>query len=213
MNKYIEHFKTITKHKWYVMKYCFKCGRYKRGLLHDLSKYGITEFASSARNFQGNRSPIEVEKDKYGYSIAWQHHKGHNPHHWEYWIDNIGPKPTKELVKWTPAAGGNVEYFEVQVLRSQPTPVKIPYEYVIEMLCDWLGAGIVYSKQKVDESKPYKEPLEYYNAHKSERIFHPETQKVIEYFLGVIASDGINVFCEMTKHIDSYEIFEATAEE
>lgn len=178
MNKYIEHFKTITKHKWYVMKYCFKCGLYKRGLLHDLSKYGITEFASSARNFQGNRSPIEAEKDKYGYSIAWQHHKGHNPHHWEYWIDNVGT--------------------------YKNTPIKIPYEYVIEMLCDWLGAGIVYSKQKVDNNKPYKEPLEYYNARKSERIFHPDTQKVIEYFLNVIASDGINVFCEMVKHINSY---------
>lgn len=27
-----------------VLRYCFKCGLYKQGLLHDLSKYGITEF-------------------------------------------------------------------------------------------------------------------------------------------------------------------------
>ena len=39
MNKYIKHFITITRHKYYVMKFCFKCGLYKRGLLHDLSKY------------------------------------------------------------------------------------------------------------------------------------------------------------------------------
>ena len=44
MKKYIKHFKTITKHKYYVMKFCFKCGFYKRGILHDLSKYGLTEF-------------------------------------------------------------------------------------------------------------------------------------------------------------------------
>ena len=182
MNKYIEHFKTITKHKWYVMKYCFKCGLYKRGLLHDLSKYGITEFGSSARYFQGNKSPIDAEKNEKGYSLAWQHHKGHNPHHWEYWIDNVGT--------------------------YQNTPIKIPYKYVIEMICDWLGAGIVYSKQKVDNNKPYREPLEYYNAHKKERIFHEETQKLIEYFLTVIATKGINEFCNSAKSCQEYIIID-----
>ena len=62
MKKYLKHFITVTKHKYYVMKYCFKCGIYKRGLLHDLSKYGKTEFCSSARYFQGNSSPIDAEK-------------------------------------------------------------------------------------------------------------------------------------------------------
>ena len=89
MNKYIKHFITITKHKFYVMKFCFKCGLYKHGLLHDLSKYGKTEFFSSAKYFQGTSSPIDAEKNEKGYSLAWQHHKGHNPHHWEYWIDNF----------------------------------------------------------------------------------------------------------------------------
>ena len=40
----IKHFITITKHRHLVMHYCFKCGLYKQGLLHDLSKYGFTEF-------------------------------------------------------------------------------------------------------------------------------------------------------------------------
>ena len=30
-----QHFKTITRHKLLVMKYCFKIGLYKQGLLHD----------------------------------------------------------------------------------------------------------------------------------------------------------------------------------
>ena len=69
IEKYLKHFKTITKHKFYVMKFCFKCGKFKRGLLHDLSKYGITEFCSSAKYFQGTSSPIDAgvkiaEKDK-----------------------------------------------------------------------------------------------------------------------------------------------------
>lgn len=178
MNKYLKHFKTITKHKYYVMKFCFKCGYYKRGLLHDLSKYGKTEFISSAKYFQGNRSPIDAEKEAIGYSLAWQHHKGHNPHHWEYWIDNIGT--------------------------YKNTPCKIPYEYVIEMICDWLSAGIVYSKQKVDFKQPYKEPLKYYMAHLSERIFHPETKELIEIYLNLIANRGIEAFCDEIKHQHSY---------
>ena len=173
MNRYWQHFKTITKHKWYVQKFCFKCGYYKRGILHDLSKYSFVEFFSSARYFQGNRSPIEAEKDVKSYSLAWQHHKGHNPHHWEYWIDNIGT--------------------------YKNTPIKIPYEYVIEMICDWLGAGIVYSKQKVDYDKPYKEPLEYYKKCRDERIFNKETQDLIEVYLVIIAEFGINYFCKYVK--------------
>lgn len=173
LEKYIKHFMVISKHKFYVMKFCFKCGFYKRGIFHDLSKYGFTEFFSSAKYFQGNRSPIEAEKEENGYSIAWQHHKGHNPHHWEYWIDNVGT--------------------------YKNTPCRIPYEYVIEMICDWLAAGIVYSKQKPDFKKPYAEPLKYYNAHKSERIFNKETQKIIEYYLNIIESDGINCFCNSVK--------------
>ncbi len=173
MNKYIRHFITITKHKYYVMRFCFKCGIYKRGIMHDLSKYGITEFCSSARYFQGSSSPIDAEKREKGYSIAWQHHKGHNPHHWEYWIDNVGT--------------------------YKNTPCKIPYQYVVEMICDWLGAGIVYSKQKPKYNEPYNEPLNYYNKCKNERIFHTETQKLIEYFLNVIAKKGINEFCKQTK--------------
>lgn len=47
MNKYFKHFKTIVKHKWYVMKFCFKCGLYWRGLVHDLSKFSFAEFSAS----------------------------------------------------------------------------------------------------------------------------------------------------------------------
>lgn len=181
MNKYIKHFITITKHRYYVRKFCFKCGFYKRGLLHDLSKYSFIEFFSSARYFQGDRSPIQAEKEDKGYSIAWQHHKGHNPHHWEYWIDNIGT------------------YIN--------TPIKIPYEYVIEMVCDWVAAGIVYNKQKVDFNKPYSEPLEYHNKIKNERILHPETKKIIEYFLNVIDKKGINCFCREAKKYKKYKVY------
>lgn len=173
MNKYISHFKTITKHRNLVCKLCCKCGFIKRGLLHDLSKYGPTEFLSSAKYYQGNRSPIDAEKEAIGYSLAWQHHKGHNPHHWEHWIDNVGT--------------------------YKNTPIKIPYEYMVEMICDWVSASIIYSKVDVDFNKPYPAPYDYYKAHTYERIFNEETQKLIEYFLTTIRDFGINSFCKLVK--------------
>ena len=83
------HLKTITLHKLRVTRLCFKMGLIKQGLLHDLSKYSPVEFWAGVRYFQGNRSPIDAEKEAKGYSEGWLHHKGHNKHHWEYWIDPV----------------------------------------------------------------------------------------------------------------------------
>lgn len=126
MKEYWKHFKTITIHKWYVLKACFKVGLYWQGITHDLSKYSFKEFFTSAKYFQGDKSPIEAEKAKIGYSVAWQHHKGHNPHHWQYWLD-----------------------FDEGKLICLPMPPK----YLAEMMCDWIGAGKAYNKGKwtVDE--------------------------------------------------------------
>src|SRR5574344_414878 len=156
MNRYIKHFITITKHKYYVGKYCFKLGLIKQGILHDISKYSIIEFFTSAKYFQGTSSPIDAEKKDKGYSIAWQHHKGHNPHHWEYWIDNVGS--------------------------YKNTPCKIPYNYVVEMICDWIGAGKVYSADKWNQH----EPLAYYLKVRESRIIHPDTEALILQFLETI---------------------------
>ena len=77
MKKYWRHFKTVCKHKYFVFKECVACGIWWQGIIHDFSKFGFTEFVSSAKHFQGNRSPIEAEKEEIGYSKAWLHHKGH----------------------------------------------------------------------------------------------------------------------------------------
>jgi len=121
MNKYWEHFKTITKHKYHVMCACFRSGLYWQGITHDLSKYSPTEFFASAKYFQGNKSSIDAEKEANEYSIAWQNHKAKNKHHWQYWTD-----------------------FTDGDLILLPMPPK----YVAEMLCDWVGAGKAYNKGK-----------------------------------------------------------------
>ena len=81
------HFRTITKHKMMVMKYCFRVGLYRQGLMHDLSKYSPAEFLVGAKYYQGTRSPNNAEREAIGVSTAWLHHKGRNKHHFEYWVD------------------------------------------------------------------------------------------------------------------------------
>ena len=155
---------TICRHKAEVYKECKACGLTWRGLVHDLSKFSPTEFNESAKHFQGNRSPIEASKESYGYSLAWQHHMGHNPHHWEYWIDY--------------AADGCI------------IALKIPYKYVVEMVCDWVGAGKVYGGKKWTND----EPLDYYNKVRSGRYFHPHTEKLLLQFLQTIQRHGLQGF-------------------
>ncbi len=121
MNHLWGHFYTITKHKVKVTALCFRCGLYKQGLLHDLSKYSWVEFSAGVRYFQGNRSPIDKEKEVLGYSNGWLHHKGRNKHHWEYWLDN-GPQGVH--------------------------PIAMPKNYVIEMFCDRVTASKIYQKDK-----------------------------------------------------------------
>ena len=121
MKKYVLHFLLITKHKYYVLVECFKRGLYWQGIIHDLSKYSPAEFLTSAKYFQGHKTPIGVEKFRRGYSEAWLHHKGHNPHHWEYWIDWIDGE---ELL------------------------CPIPDRYILEMACDMFSASKAYKTGK-----------------------------------------------------------------
>lgn len=164
MGKCWRHFKTVSTHKWEVFKECKACGLFWQGLTHDLSKFGIVEFASSARYFQGNRSPIEAEKEAIGYSKAWLHHKGHNKHHWEYWTDF--------------AEDGTI------------IANKIPVKYVIEMVCDWIGAGKAYSKEKWTQA----EPLNYYIKVRKGRHFHTDTEVLLMVMLGIINDEGLEAF-------------------
>lgn len=48
--------------------------------------------------------------------------------------------------------------------------------------------------------KPYPGALEYYNKCKKERIFHTDTQELLEAYLQIIAEDGINIFCKIVRY-------------
>lgn len=183
-----KHFKTICKHKYYVAKYCFKFGLYWQGLVHDLSKFSPIEFWTSVKYYQGFRSPIDAEKEAKGYSYAWLHHWHNNKHHWIHWID-----------------------FD---LKQNLTPYKIPYKYVIEAICDWIGAGRAYNKGNFTWSEPY----EYYrdrtrvNEEISSKIFHPKTRYLFDTILIDIKDKGIDKVIKYHKSGIYKKIYESDEE-
>lgn len=157
-----KHFITITRHRHEVIKNCFKAGIGFQGLFHDLSKYSPTEFIPGAKYYQGDRSPNEKERELYGYSKAWMHHKGRNKHHYEYWND-YNPKVRK-------IAG-----------------VKMPDRYFVEMVCDRIAASKIYYGDNYTDSKC----LEYFNS-RSERamLFNGETKEHLYKVLVMLANEG-----------------------
>lgn len=156
------HFCTITKHRHKVISHCAKAGIFWQGLRHDLSKYSPTEFLAGARLYtDGKRSPNEREREQYGYSLAWMHHKGRNKHHFEYWTD-----------------------YDPVTKRMRPVPM--PDRYVIEMVCDRIAASKIYMKENYDDTKP----LAYFMRGKPTRNIHPDTSEKLEYILRLLAEEG-----------------------
>lgn len=123
------HLKTICKHKFWVMYYCFKCGIPWQGIVHDLSKFSFAEFWTNVKYVIPGKSPIDVQKENIGFSMAWQHHKGHNPHHYEFWMDKFDD-------------GCYI--------------TRMPFKYAVEMLCDSLAAGKAYQGKKFSYESEYK---------------------------------------------------------
>lgn len=161
MSNAIGHFRTITRHRHKVMQNCFKAGIPWRGLMHDLSKYSPTEFLQGAKYYTGTRSPNEGEREEFGFSKAWMHHKGRNRHHFEYWTDY---NPKTKLVQ----------------------PIKMPLVFVIEMFCDRVAASKIYQgKNYTDRSA-----LDYFMRSIDTRRIHPETSDFLEKLLVMLSEKG-----------------------
>ena len=163
------HFSTITRHKLLVGKLCFRLGLYRQGLLHDLSKYSPTEFLPGVKYFQGDRSPIEREKVEKGYSKGWLHHKGHNPHHWEYWMDRNHR--------------GEIFFNE------------IPKNYVKEMVCDRVAACMIYQGERYNDASA----LNYLHDGGDQKYMHPNSAALLEKYLTWIKDYGLDQAFEMIK--------------
>ena len=118
LSKLIIHLRTIFIHKKWVFYYAKLCGIPFQGIIHDLSKFSPKELFINVKYVVIGKSPIDIQKQEIGYSFVWLHHKGHNPHHYEYWMDKFDD-------------GCYI--------------TRMPLKYTIEMLCDYLAANKAYN--------------------------------------------------------------------
>ena len=144
--KMMIHLRTILKHRHYVFIYCCKCGIFWQGLVHDLSKFSPVEFFINVKYTEPGKSPVTIQLEKIGYSFSWLHHKGHNPHHYVFWMDKFDD-------------GCYVH--------------RMPFKYTVEMFCDYLGASKAYDKATSydAELKWWSKKREEQNMHPDNRTF------------------------------------------
>lgn len=124
----LKHIITIIKHKNMVWYFGRRLGIKFQAFFHDMSKFHPIEFFESVKYYSGKRSPIDACKEVKGYSKAWFHHRGNNPHHYEYWVDSLD-------------IGG--------------IALDMPNNYKIEMLCDYLAAAYTYTKGRCTFTDEY----------------------------------------------------------
>lgn len=86
-------------------------------MIHDLSKFSVEEANGYAYYDFDNRT-ANGDTAKENLAASWLHHKNHNPHHPEYWMN----------------AGRN----------GMASPLEMPARYVAEMVADWMGGEATY---------------------------------------------------------------------
>ena len=155
--RFFGHLNTILKHKRWVCFYASRLGYTWQGLVHDMSKFSPEEFFESVKYWTGKRSPVLEAKEKVGVSYAWLHHRGRNKHHYEYWVDKLDQ-------------GG--------------VPHKIPFKYVIEMVCDWLGACRAYEGST---ENIFQKEYDWWTSRAPNVKIHNETKRLITKLLWNLA--------------------------
>lgn len=115
---------------------------------HDKSKESPDEYNAYDNYFYGkNRSYAVVTKFKW----AWLEHIHHNPHHWQHWV----------LINDDPEEGEVI--------------LEMPYEYIIEMICDWWSFS--WAKGNLTEI------FSWYEEHSKYIKLAPKTRKTVESIL------------------------------
>lgn len=115
---------------------------------HDESKLSMSEYSAYDAYFYGEEKTPEVVEE---FNKAWLHHIHNNPHHWQHWI----------LINDNPDEGEII--------------LEMPYEYVIEMICDWWAFS--WAKNNLHEI------FKWHDEHKAYIKLHPNTRKTVESIL------------------------------
>ena len=118
---------------------------------HDDSKDSIEEYYAYDRYFYGGSHTKSTDED---FDRAWLHHIHCNPHHWQHWV----------LI---------YDDSELGI-----TTIRIPYEYVIEMICDWWSFSW--------KNNNLYEIFDWYDKNKDYMKLHKDTRELVEEILAMI---------------------------
>lgn len=160
------HISTVLTHKREVFKACVKAGQPWRGFWHDMSKFSPTELGQYVRYFEQGISPRDVALKRGEVFSAWRHHVGHNPHHWEYWIDR---QETKVV------------------------PLEMPTPYFVEMVCDWIGASKTYATKR-GQIWSIDKLHSWYKWVTTHQLFHEKTLVLVEFIMQLPTEEDIYIF-------------------
>lgn len=152
-NKYLtEHKKNVAKAFYWIRdnlpELVEDCDELEKQICqdHDMSKYNDDEYKAYDNWFYGNNKSFDVRKD---YRKAWLTHIHRNPHHWQHWVLISDDEGTEKI--------------------------EMPYNYIIEMICDWWS----FSWAKGD----LKEIFDYYDKHQGSYKMHPNTRRTVKMVL------------------------------
>lgn len=122
---------------------------------HDDSKWSAEEFDL----YRAKYYPYAGEEaiTDYEFNKAWLHHIHNNPHHPQYWV-----------------------YYNND--KNSVSVYNIPDNYIVEMLCDWIGMGYKFNEPAYD----------YYDKEGKNKLFTDNTRYKVEYLLNKIKQYDIN---------------------
>ena len=119
---------------------------------HDASKFDPEEYDAYDRYFYGGNRSYEVVQI---FNYAWLRHIHLNKHHWQHWILQNDDPELGEMV------------------------LDMPYEYVIEMICDWMSFSI-------SKNEP-REVFNFWKDNKDHIKLSDKTRKTVIEILMAIA--------------------------
>lgn len=194
----------VLRHKYFVYRAGRRLGVPRwRLLVHDLSKFSLTEWRAYAPYFYGEpahetvlrymgrvemmssdpeyhefKRHLAIEKATRSarFDAAWLHHQHANPHHWQHWVLREDSGATKVLM--------------------------MPAVLVAEMVADWIGAGTKILTPGITLDACALEALRWYAANRSVILLRGLTRDYVETLLIEAASwSGLAV-----EHFDDAEM-------
>jgi hypothetical protein len=154
--KHLKYASYVLRHKAYVGLACVmtavaddltlgtRLALLWRGLTHDLSKLRPSEWIPYSTYFNGPRPPSE--QTKAAFDRAWLLHIHRNPHHWQHHLLQEDDGPLKRL------------------------PISLLD--ILEMVCDWRGAGR--AQGKGDDLR------EWYESNRQRQIMAEPSRRVVD---------------------------------